>query len=127
MSVLGNTKSKSHRKAHHVEPDDTGRKFMRLTRGDLPSESVGEVSRGRSSEESRRKAEGAKGRRTKREQSTDRLRLGRHGDIRNGAGAATAAATRLCGCGAGWWNPPGTLGVGVESLAVRKEVAEDAQ
>ncbi len=127
MSVLGNTKSKSHRKAHRVEPDDAGRKFMHLTRGDLPRESAGEVSRGRSSVESRRKAEGAKGQRTKREQSTDRLRPGRRGDIRNGTGAATAAATRIGGCGVWWWSPPGVLGVGVESLAVREEEAEDAQ
>jgi hypothetical protein len=66
---------------------------MHLTWGDLRRESVGGVSRGRSSEESRRKAEGAKGRRTKRERSTDRLdRNGREGG-RNGWGAATTAAT----------------------------------
>lgn len=38
--------------------------FMHLTRGDLLSESEGEVSRGRSSEDARRKTGGAKGRRT---------------------------------------------------------------
>lgn len=38
--------------------------FMHLTRGGLRCESGGEVSRGRSSEESRGKTEGAKGRRT---------------------------------------------------------------
>ena len=64
MSVLGNAKSNQHRKTRTVEPGGTGRKFMHLTRGDLLCESAGEVSRGRSSEESRRKAEGAKGRRT---------------------------------------------------------------
>ena len=67
MSVLGNAKSKSHRKTYEVEPGDTARKFTHLTRGDLPCESRGEVSRGRSSEESRGNPEGAKGRRTKRQ------------------------------------------------------------
>gem|GEM_PF-2013706 len=66
ISVLGNAKSKGHRKTHQVEPGGTGpkRMFMHLTRGDLRRESGGEVSRGRSSEEARRKAGGAKGRRT---------------------------------------------------------------
>ena len=63
MSVLENAKSNRHRKTHLVEPDGTGRKFMHLTRGDLPRESAGEVSRGRSSDESRGNPEGAKGRR----------------------------------------------------------------
>ena len=67
MSVLGNAKSKSHRKTYEVEPGDTARKFTHLTRGDLFRESGGEVSRGRSSEESRGNPEGAKGRRTKRQ------------------------------------------------------------
>ena len=65
MSVLGNAKSNSHRKTHRVEPDGTDRKFMHLTRGGLRRESVGEVSRGRSSEESRGNPEGAKGRRVR--------------------------------------------------------------
>ena len=64
MSVLGSAKSNRHRKTYRVEPDGTGRKFMHLTRGGLRCESIAGVSRGRSSEESRRKAEGAKGRRT---------------------------------------------------------------
>ena len=66
ISMLGNAKSNRHRKTHQVEPDGTGpkRMFMHLTRGDLRRESGGEVSRGRSSEEARRKAGGAKGRRT---------------------------------------------------------------
>ena len=63
MSVLENAKSNRHRKTHRVEPDGTGRKFMHLTRGDLPRESAGEVSRGRSSEDRRVTAAGAKGRR----------------------------------------------------------------
>ena len=64
MSVLGSAKSNRHRKTHRVEPDGTGRKFMHLTRGGFFGESQRGVSRGHSSEESRRKAEGAKGRRT---------------------------------------------------------------
>ena len=63
MSVLENAKSDRHRKTHLVEPDGPGRKFMHLTRGDLPRESAGEVSRGRSSEEGRGNMAGAKGRR----------------------------------------------------------------
>ena len=51
MSVLGNAKSKCHRKAHQVESGGTGRKFMHLTRGDLWSVSSREVSRGDSSED----------------------------------------------------------------------------
>jgi len=68
ISVLGNAKSNSHRKTHQVEPDGTGPKimFMHLTRGDLRCESGGEVSRGRSSKDARRKAGGAKGRRIER-------------------------------------------------------------
>ena len=50
MSVLGTTKSNRYRKTHQVELGGAGRKFLHLTRGDLPRES-GEVSRGRSSEE----------------------------------------------------------------------------
>ena len=65
ISLLGNAKSNRHQKTHQVEPGGTGPSvFMHLTRGDLRRESGGEVSRGRSSEDSRRKAEGVKGRRT---------------------------------------------------------------
>ena len=51
MSVLGNTKSDRHRKAHWVESDGPAREFMHLTRGDLPVERRAEVSRGHSSDE----------------------------------------------------------------------------
>ena len=51
MSVLGNTKSNRYRKTHQVKLGGTGRKFWHLTWGDLPNESLGEVSRGRISEE----------------------------------------------------------------------------
>ena len=62
-SVLANAKSEDH-------PDTQGRarrrglKVQVLTRGDLFLEKGGEVSRGRSSKESPRKREGAKGRRS---------------------------------------------------------------
>ena len=64
MSVLGNAKSNRHRKTQTVESDDTSRKSLHLTRGDLPAERVGGVSRGRSSEEAARKSGRAKGQRT---------------------------------------------------------------
>jgi len=63
ISVLANAKSNRHQKTHRVEPDGPGRKSMHLTRGGLPDESPGGVSRGRSSDEAVRKHGGAKGRR----------------------------------------------------------------
>lgn len=75
MSVLGNAKSNRHRKTHQVEPDGPeSNRFMHLTRGGLPCENRGEVSRGRSSEESRGNTEGAKGRRTTERATKPRLR-----------------------------------------------------
>ncbi len=65
MSVRENAKSNRHRKTHLVEPDGAGREFMHLTRGDLPRESVGDVSRGRSSVDDRANPVGAKGRRNR--------------------------------------------------------------
>ena len=99
MSVLGNAKSESHRKTHQVESGGTGpkRMFMHLTRGDLRRESGGEVSRGRSSEESRGNTEGAKGRRTKRGPSANHPAGSRREERRNKAGAATTATTRFDG------------------------------
>ena len=93
MSVLENAKSNRHRKTHLVEPDGTGRKFMHLTRGDLPRESAGEVSRGRSSEDSRGNTAGAKGRRNRKARSTERLRPPGRAVLRNRWGVATAAAS----------------------------------
>jgi hypothetical protein len=98
MSVLGNAKSKSHRKTHQVEPDGTGAEmFMHLTRGGLRCESGGEVSRGRSSEESRGNTEGAKGRRTKRGPSANHPAGDRQEDRRNDKGAATTATSFVGG------------------------------
>ena len=51
MSVLGSAKSNRHRKTHQVESGGAGREFWHLTRGDLPDESLGGVSRGRRSDE----------------------------------------------------------------------------
>ena len=73
MSVLENAKSNPHRKTSEVEPDDLARGFTHLTRGDLRRESVGGVSRGRSSEDAGRKAGRAKARRTKERASASGL------------------------------------------------------
>ena len=100
ISVLGNAKSKSHRKTHPVEPDGTESKkkmFIHLTRGDLRWESGGEVSRGRSSEESRGNTEGAKGQRTKRGPSANHPAGSRREESRNNPGVATTATTRVGG------------------------------
>jgi len=98
MSVLGNAKSKSHRKTHQVEPDGTESKmFMHLTRGELRWESSGEVSRGRSSEESRGNTEGAKGRRTMRGPTANHPAGSRREGSRNNPGVATTATTRAGG------------------------------
>ena len=95
MSMRGNTKSKGHRKAYPVEPCGTGRKFMHLTRGGLLAERPLGVSRGHSSEEACGNTGIAKGRRTKREQSTNPLTVkGRVGG-RNNQGIATAAVSLI--------------------------------
>jgi hypothetical protein len=73
MSVLENAKSDPHRKTRKVEPDGRGRKFTHLTRGDLLCESMGGVSRGRSSEDAGRKAGRAKAQRTKERASASGL------------------------------------------------------
>ncbi len=95
MSVLGNTKSKSHRKAHQVELCGTGRKFMHLTRGGLLVERPAGVSRGHSSEDACGNMGRAKGRRTKREQSTNRLTVERRAGGRNNQGIAKSAVSLI--------------------------------
>lgn len=125
MSVLGNAKSKLHRKTHQVEPDGTDpkRMFMHLTRGDLLRESAGEASRGRSSEDARRKAGGAKGRRTNERATEAGLRHRRQEGIRNARGAATTAATPS---GEHWgdgWIPVEKVGAEAKSEGARKEEA----
>ena len=105
MSMLENAKSNCHRKTHRVEPDGTGRKFMHLTRGDLWRESVGEVSRGRSSEDARVTAGRAKGRRNSTARSTEGLRPPWRAVLRNQWGVATAAASPWGATHAPGWTP----------------------
>lgn len=93
MSVRESAKSNRHRKTHLVEPDGAGREFMHLTRGDLPCESRGEVSRGRSSKEGRGNSVGAKGRRNRTARSTEQLRPQWRGVLRNRRGATTTVAS----------------------------------
>ena len=120
MSVLGSAKSKCHRKTHLVEPDGAGRKFMHLTRGGLPRESEGEVSRGRSSEDSRRKAEGVKGRRNRKARSTERLRPRWRAVPRNQRRVATTAASAPGEKRAPGWIPRSALLAGGKPSVGRK-------
>ena len=127
MSVLESAKSNCHRKTHRVEPGGAGRMFMHLTRGDPRPERVGEVSRGRSSVDLPGNGRGAKGRRTTKGQSAHVPRgRGREG-VRNGEGAATAAATHPGDRRWAGWSPRRPRGAGFESPCGRKEAAEDAQ
>lgn len=122
MSVLGNAKSNRHRKTHQVEPDGTGSKmFMHLTRGEPRRESGGEVSRGRSNEESRGNTGGVKGRRTTERATRPRLRRRRRGAGRNEGGAATTAATALGERGKRGWIAAKETGAANESSDARKE------
>jgi hypothetical protein len=105
MSMLENAKSNRHRKTHRVEPDGAGRKFMHLTRGELPCESRGAVSRGRSGEDRRVTAAGAKGRRNSTARSTERLRPSWRAVLRNRQGVATAAASASGAKPAPGWMP----------------------
>ena len=130
MSVLENAKSNRHRKTHRVDPDGTGRKFMHLTRGDLPRESAGEVSRGRSSQEGRESG-WSEGPKNPGRQSTDRPTGGRRGVPRNALGAAivataAAAATRRGGERQAGGPVPCPNRAEASLLWMRKEVEEDA-
>ena len=89
-SVLANAKPKAHQDASGRAGWRVG-KVQVLTRGDLPRESVGEVSRGRSSVEARRKAGGAKGRSNQLRAQPTALQRGERPLERHGA--ATAAAS----------------------------------
>ena len=125
ISVLGNAKSNRHRKTHRVEPGGTGRKFMHLTRGGLPRESAGEVSRGRISQEGRESG-WSEGPKDPRRQSTDGPTGGRRGVLRNASGAATAAATRRGGERQAGGPRPRPNRAETSLLRMRKEVEEDA-
>jgi hypothetical protein len=123
ISVLGNAKSNRHRKTHQVEPDGTGPKkmFMHLTRGDLLRESAGEVSRGRSSEDARRKARGAKGRRTTERATKTGLRSG-GGKLSEMRGERQlSAATPRDESRASGWTVASKAGVGSKWPDARKE------
>jgi hypothetical protein len=126
ISVRENAKSYSHRKTHRVEPDGTCRKSMHLTRGGLPRESEGGVSRGHSSEESRGNPEGAKGRRTHRRRSADGLREMWRVAVRNGMGLTTAVDPQAGGARAARWNPGCKRTAGGKPQPARKEAQEDA-
>jgi hypothetical protein len=105
MSVRENAKSNCHQKTHRVEPDGAGRKFMHLTRGELPCENRGAVSRSRSSEDARLTAGRAKGRRNRQARSTERLRPWWRAVLRNRRGVATAAAFSLGAKSVPGWIP----------------------
>ena len=76
-SVRANAKSKDQQDTQG-RARRHGRKVKVLTRGDLWPERVGEVSRGRSSEDTDRKIGGAKGRRNQQRSSMERRAPGQH-------------------------------------------------
>jgi hypothetical protein len=125
MSVLGNTKSDRHRKTYAVESGDAGRKSWHLTRGDLPSESLGEVSRGRSSEEAPERAwsEGPKDHETS------------HFDHLRATASRTLKRAERCNCGShsgggrgeGRWILAGSEPVGYESKRGRRRKREGVE
>jgi hypothetical protein len=120
-SVLGNAKSNRHQKTHRVEPDGTGRKFTHLTRGGLRRESVGGVSRGHSSEESRGNPTGAKDLRVGETRiASSPWSCGREG-LRNELGVTITVATRIGASGADGWNPVRAASAGIESGTGRRK------
>lgn len=125
ISVRVNAKSDIQRKAHHVDEDGTGRKFMHLTRGGLDRESGQGVSRSHSSEEAceSRWSEGLKNRRR---QSTDGPSDRRRVVARNISGVVVKTATRggAKGSSGGYGNFPAYAMA--SPCLTRKEVAEDA-
>lgn len=76
-SVRANAKPKAHQDTACRARRNAG-KVQVLTRGDLLCESTGEVSRGRSSDESRGNAEGAKGRRNHQQRSMEHYTTGQN-------------------------------------------------
>ena len=77
ISVLANAKSNPHQDTASRARWHAG-KAEALTRGDLLRASAGEVSRGRSSDESLRKQEGAKGRRNHQQRSAEHCATGQN-------------------------------------------------
>lgn len=92
ISVLANAKSNPHQDTASRAGWHEG-KVKVLTRGDLPCAGKGGVSRGRSSVESRRKAERAKDRRNQQQRSTEHCATGQ-----NTPGRQQTAAARLALC-----------------------------
>ena len=125
-SVLGNAKSERHRKTHGVEPGGAGRKFMHLTWGDPRPARDGEVSRGRSSVDARRKAGGAKGRRTTKVRSVNHLGS-MAGRATKQRGATTAVATPAARRVRAGGFRACTAARGPSRTSSGKEAAEDAQ
>ena len=114
-SVLGNAKSNCHRKTHRVEPDGPDGECTHLTRGGLPGESEAGVSKGRSSEEARVTAGGAKGRREGETRIARSPRgIGREG-FRNEAGVTITVATRRGASGLDGWIAVWNVSAGAES------------
>ena len=120
-SVRENAKSNSHRKTHWVEPDGTDGEFTHLTRGGLPSESEAGVSRGRSSEEARVTAGGAKGRRDGETQIARSPRGNGREGFRNEAGVTTTVATCSGASGLGGWIAVWNVSAGAESGSGRRK------
>lgn len=89
ISVLANAKSNPHQDTASRAGWHEG-KVKVLTRGDLSCASRGEVSRGRSSVENRRKAEGAKDRRNQQQRSMEHCATGQ-----NTPGRQQTTAARL--------------------------------
>jgi hypothetical protein len=92
-SVPLNTKPKDHQDASGIAGWRAG-KVQGLTRGDLPRESAGEVSRGRSSEEALRKQGRAKGRSMSKRGLTESCRARRETSGTHGATVKAATVDR---------------------------------
>ena len=76
-SVLANAKSKTHQDVASRDGWRAG-KVQALTRGDLPSESAGGVSRGHSSDDGARKSATAKGQRNRQQRSAEHCACGQN-------------------------------------------------
>lgn len=124
--MLGNAKSDCHRKTHGVELDGTGRKYMHLTRGEPWLERVREVSKVRSSEDNRRKVEGAKGRRVTKAMPEANLRQQARRRLKAGD-VATAATTSSGTVHGGEWILTAVAGLAVESKQQREKSADATQ
>jgi hypothetical protein len=125
MSVLGNAKSNRHRKTHEVESGDASRQSWRLTRGDLPDESRGGVSRGHSSQEARETvwSEGPKDHETDHSNNL----CGLANSLPKRTDVATAATIRVGGGTERRWIPAGGDTAGGERGHERMRKQEGAE